>query len=221
MMRPFKNRADAGRALARTLSTYAAERESIVVLGLPRGGMPVASEVAQVLRAPLDVCVVRKVGVPGQPELAMGAVASGGVRVRNPDILRALYIPPETFDELADHEEEELRRREATYRKGRPPEPVAGRTAMLVDDGLATGATMRAAVRATRRRGAARVIVAVPVAAPDACHALAREADEVYCLLRPDPLGSIGHWYEDFDQVSDDEVRRCLERAAPIVASSH
>jgi putative phosphoribosyl transferase len=219
MMRKFKDRTAAGRALARALRSFRPD-PNLVVVALPRGGVPVGYEVARTLHAPLDVCVVRKLGVPGYPELAMGTIASGDVCVMNPDVLLHLKISRQAFDEIAETEGYELRRRELAYRDGQGPAGVAGRTVVLVDDGLATGATMRAAIASMRRRGAARVIVAVPVGAEATCRSLGDQADDVYCLLRPEPFGAIGEWYEDFPQLSDDDVRRCLRRAAAIPAAT-
>lgn len=210
---PFRDRADAGRYLTEKLHHYAG-RPDVLVLALPRGGVPVGYEVARALGAPLDVFLVRKVGVPGHEELAMGAVASGGVRVTNPSVFRQLGEPDALFDAAAAREERELRRREDTYRDGRPPPDVRGKTVILVDDGLATGASMRAAVVALRRLGPARVVVAVPVGAGETCDAFRDEADEVVCATEPDPFFAVGLWYEDFSQTTDDEVRDLLARAA-------
>jgi putative phosphoribosyl transferase len=208
----FRNRTDAGRQLAAELRAYA-NRPDVVVLGLPRGGVPVAFEVARALHAPLDVFLVRKLGVPGHEELAMGAIASGGVRVLNEEVVRALHIPEETIDAVAAEEQQELERRERTYRGDRPPADVRGRTVILVDDGLATGSTMRAAVAALRRQGPARIVVAVPVGAVDTCEELSAEADEAVCLRTPDPFYAVGIWYGSFSQTTDEEVREYLERA--------
>jgi predicted phosphoribosyltransferase len=213
----FEDRADAGRKLARQLAAYA-DRAGVLVLALPRGGVPVGFEVAKALRVPLDVFLVRKLGVPGHEELAMGALASGGVRVINKDVVRGLGIPEEILDEVAAEEGQELRRREHTYRGDRSPPDVKGRTVILVDDGLATGSTMRAAVAALRRLGPARIIVAVPVGAPDTCAELAEEADEAVCALTPEPFLAVGMWYEDFRQTTDEEVRDLLDRAANVPA---
>lgn len=209
----FHDRADAGRALAQHLARYAT-RGDITVLGLPRGGVPVAFEVAAALGAPLDVFVVRKLGTPGQRELAMGAIASGGVRVLNDDVVTALGITPEIIDAVAQSELHELERRERAFREGRPPADIKNRVAILVDDGLATGATMRAAIEAVRQLEPKRVVVAVPVGARDTCEELGRLADEVVCASMPVPFSAVGQWYTDFEQTSDDEVRALLRRAA-------
>ncbi|WP_437855935.1 phosphoribosyltransferase [Sorangium sp. So ce363] len=209
----FHDRSDAGERLGAQLDHYA-RRADVVVLGLPRGGVPVAFEVARRLGALCDVFVVRKLGVPGQEELAMGAIASGGVRVLNEEVVDALGF---TEREIADAElleREELERREREYRGGRPPLDIHGRVVILVDDGLATGATMRAAVKALRRLSPARIVVAVPVAAPSTCEALQGEADEVVCAVTPEPFVAVGLWYQDFSQTTDEEVRALLERAA-------
>lgn len=208
----FHDRADAGRALARALSAYA-NRPDVVVLALPRGGVPVGFEVARALDAPLDVFLVRKLGVPGQEELAMGAIASGHVRVLNDTVVRMLKISREAIDAVAAREQRELERREREYRDGRPPASVAGRTAILVDDGLATGSSMRAAVQALRQKGPHEIVVAVPVAAAETCEALRREVDDVVCAWTPEPFDAVGLWYDDFSQTSDAEVRELLERA--------
>jgi len=208
----FRDRADAGRRLAERLSAYAG-RDDVVVLALPRGGVPVAHEVARALGAPLDVFLVRKLGVPGHEELAMGAIASGGVRVLNHPVVESLGIPDDWIQSIAAKEAVELERREREYRGDRPPPELEGRTVILVDDGLATGSTMLAAVRAVRQERPARVVVAVPVAAPEVCQALRAEADEVVCPLTPDQLRSVGLWYDDFTQTTDEEVRRLLEGA--------
>jgi putative phosphoribosyl transferase len=205
----FRNRTDAGRQLAEKLAAYAG-RPEILVLALPRGGVPVAYEVARALGAPLDVFVVRKLGVPGYEELAMGAVATGGVRVLNDEIVQGLGISEHEIDAAVAREMQELARREQLYRGDRPPPEVGGRTVILVDDGLATGATMRAAVEASRQQQPARTVVAVPTASPDTCEALKAEADDVICDMTPDPFFAVGHWYEDFTQTTDDEVRELL-----------
>ncbi|ACL57298.1 erythromycin esterase family protein [Methylobacterium nodulans] len=209
--RVFQNRTEAGRVLAGRLTAYAG-RPDVVVLALPRGGVPVAAEVAKALRAHLDVFVVRKLGVPGHEELAMGAIASGNVRVLNSDIVSSLEIPSAVIDAVAAREEEELQRREQLYRCGQPPAEVQGRIVILVDDGLATGATMQAAIQAVRQRNPARIIVAVPTASRDTVERLEREADEIVCAIIPEPFWAVGASYRDFTQTSDDEVRRLLGR---------
>jgi putative phosphoribosyl transferase len=209
----FHDRTDAGRALADELQAYAG-RPDVIVLGLPRGGVPVAGEVARVLGAPLDVFVVRKLGVPGQPELAMGAIASGGVRVVNASVVKELSIPEDVIDRIATQEGSELERRERLYRGAAAAPEVAGKTAILVDDGLATGSTMRAAIAALRELAPARIVVAVPVGAQETCDEFRREVDEVACALVPSFFQAVGLWYEDFEQTPDSEVRAVLERAA-------
>jgi len=209
----FRNRSDAGRALGERLLAYAG-RPNLRILGLPRGGIPVAFEVAQRLEAPLDVFVVRKLGVPGQEELAMGAIASGGVRIVNQDVVSALGLSQRTLDRVAEAEQAELLRREQSYRGARPPLDVAGATVILVDDGLATGSTMRAAVAAVRQKRPDRIVVAVPVAAPSTRDEMAREVDEVVCVDTPDPFLAVGRFYDDFAQTTDAEVHDLLERAA-------
>jgi predicted phosphoribosyltransferase len=208
----FRDRREAGRFLASRLAHYAG-RPDVVVLALPRGGVPVAYEVARALNAPLDVFLVRKLGVPGHEELAMGAVATGGVRVLNERVVRALGMPEDVIDAVARREQAELARRERVYRQGRPPPDVRGKTVILVDDGLATGATMQAAIRALRQIQPARVVVAVPTASRDTCEALAQQVDEVVCATTPEPFYGVGAWYEDFSQTTDDEVRDMLARA--------
>ena len=191
-----------------------AGRGDVVVLALPRGGVPVAYEVAHMLRAPLDVFVVRKLGVPGHEELAMGAVASGGVRVLNDDVVRGLGIPDHLVDAVTTWERRELRRRERLYRGDRPAPDVRGKTVILVDDGLATGASMHAAIAALRQQGPARIVVAVPTAARETCDALRADVDDVICAITPEPFHAVGLWYEDFSQTTDEEVRELLARAA-------
>jgi predicted phosphoribosyltransferase len=221
MMHRFRDRTEAGRALARSLRHYRAMGRSVVVVALPRGGVPVGAEVARELAVPLDVCVVRKLGVPGQEELAMGAIAPGGVAVINREVVRRLGIPPHVIDQVATIERRELERRERAYADGRGAVPVAGANVILADDGLATGATMRAAVQAMRRAGAASVIVAVPVASADACRRLADEADDVVCLLKPEPFEAIGMWYDEFPQLTDEQVRRHLLRHPAPASARH
>jgi predicted phosphoribosyltransferase len=205
----FRDRTDAGRRLARRLTHYA-NRPGVLILALPRGGVPVAAEVARALNAPLDVYLVRKLGVPGHEELAMGAIASGGVRVVNEQVIQALGIPPSVIDRVAAEEQAELERRERLYRDARPLPPVAGRTVVLVDDGLATGTTMRAAIEALRRLGPARVVVAVPVGSVETCREFQEEADEAVCAETPEPFAAVGWWYGNFAQTTDDEVRDIL-----------
>jgi erythromycin esterase-like protein/predicted phosphoribosyltransferase len=208
----FHDRAHAGRLLAERLRDYAG-RDDVVVLALPRGGVPVGYEIAQALDAPLDVFLVRKLGVPGHEEYALGAIATGGIRVLNTQLVESLDLPTEWVEAIDAKERRELQRRERTYRGDRPPPDVAGRTVILVDDGLATGATMLAALHALRADEPARVVVAVPVADPDVCDGLRAVADDVVCLATPQPLRAVGVWYEDFSQTSDDEVRVLLEQA--------
>jgi len=209
----FRDRRDAGVRLAARLGAYAGRRD-VVVLALPRGGVPVASEVARALRAPLDVFLVRKLGVPFHRELAMGAIASGGVRVLNTAILEAFGILTEAVDAVAREEEAELARRECLYRGDRAAPDVRGKVIVLVDDGLATGATMRAAVTALRRLGPARIVVAVPTASAEACTEMAAAADEVVCAETPEPFLAVGASYEDFSETTDADVRRLLAQAA-------
>ena len=198
----FRDRAHAGRVLAAALARYAHRRD---------GGVPVGCEVARALGVPLDVFVVRKLGVPGHEELAMGAIASGGVRLLNEDVVALAGVSEEAIDEVAAREAAEIRRRERVYRGDRGPPDLRGRTVILVDDGLATGASMRAAAAAVRRQGPAWVVVAVPAAAADTCETLRGEVDELVCLMTPEPFHAVGLWYEDFSQTSDEEVRQLLE----------
>lgn len=211
----FANRREAGKVLADRLRAYAG-RDDVLVLGLPRGGVPVAYEVARSLGAALDVFVVRKLGVPQQPELAMGAIASGGVRVLNDDVVRWYRVPREAIEAVAQREERELARRERAYRNGRPAVPIEGRVVILVDDGLATGSTMRAAIAAIRRLNPSRVIVAVPVGARDTCEDLATLADGVVCARMPAAFSAVGLWYEDFSQATDAEVTGLLQEAGRV-----
>jgi putative phosphoribosyl transferase len=213
MERTFSNRTEAGRLLAEKLVKYAG-RADVIVLGLPRGGVPVAYEVAKRLGVPLDVFIVRKLGVPGFEELAVGAIASGGVRVLNQDVMRALPNAEATIESITARETAELERREQSYRAGRPAPELQDRIVILVDDGLATGATMRAAVKALRQSGAAKIVVAVPVGPPDTCREFEGEADETICASVPEFFQAVGQYYEDFSQTSDDEVRELLARAA-------
>src|SRR5260370_1702777 len=212
MQYPFRARSRAGQALARELKAYAG-RDDLIVLALPRGGVPVAFEVARALRAPMEVFVARKLGVPGHEELAMGAIASGGVLVLEPSVIEDLGIPPDVVAEAAAREEQERLRREREYRGDRPEPDVRGRTVILVDDGLGTGSTMRAAVAALRKLQPARIVVAVPVAAPSACSDLAPEVDEIVCARTPEAFRSVGSWYLDFSQTTDEEVRDLMARA--------
>jgi predicted phosphoribosyltransferase len=208
----FVDRRDAGRQLALRLAGYAG-REDVLVLALPRGGVPVAYEVAEVLDAPLDVFVVRKLGVPGHEELAMGAIASGGVVVLNEDVIEALQIPQEIIDAVAAREREEMLRREQAYRDDRPAPEIRGHCVILIDDGLATGASMFSAVESARQQGPSRVVVAVPVAAVQTAERLNAEVDEFIAVRTPTPFYGVGQWYDDFSQTSDEEVRKLLERA--------
>jgi len=203
--RAFEDRLEAGRELARLLATID-NPQDVVVLALPRGGVPVAYEIALALGAALDVFVVRKLGTPGHQELAMGAIASGGIRVLNDEVVHALGIRPDQIDAVARREQAELERRDASYRGGRPLRSLTGRTVILVDDGLATGSTMKAAVQAVKQQHPARVIVAVPVGAAETCRALGAIADQVICARTPTPFSAVGQWYRDFSQTSDDEV---------------
>ena len=207
----FRNRAEAGRLLAGHLRGYA-DRADVIVLALPRGGVPVAFEVAEALRAPLDVYVVRKLGVPGHEELAMGAIATGGVRVTNDEVVRYLNVPEVIIETVAGRETKELERREREYRGSRPAPELRGRTVILVDDGLATGSTMRAAAAAIRQQGPARIVVAVPVGAAQTCAEFREEVDEVICAVTPEPFHGVGQWYDDFTQTSDEDVHSFLGR---------
>jgi putative phosphoribosyl transferase len=207
----FENRARAGQLLGRELLHYAG-RNDVVVLALPRGGVPVAFEVATAIGAPLDLMLVRKLGTPGHEELAMGAIAPGGVRVLNADVVRSMGIPDRMIEAVTERERRELERRQREYRGDRPPPAVAGRRIILVDDGLATGATMRSAVKALREQQPARIVVAVPVAPIETVHTLRQEADEVVCLETPEPFWAIGNWYREFPQLTDREVKDLLDR---------
>src|ERR1700704_5233944 len=209
----FRDRREAGRLLAEKLATYA-NRPDVIVLALPRGGVPVAYEVARALRAPLDVFVVRKLGVPGYEELAMGAVATGGVRVLNEQLVKRLGIPDHLIDAVAAREQQELARRERLYRGGRPTPDVRGRTVILVDDGLATGATMSAAIAALRELRPARIVVAVPTASPETCEEMRSKADDVICAITPEPFNAVGRWYRDFSQTTDEEVSALVARTS-------
>ena len=208
----YRDRTEAGRRLAAELTDYA-DRPDVLVLALPRGGVPVAYEVAKALRAPLDIFLVRKLGVPGHEELAMGAIATGGVRVLNEDVMRYISIPDATIDAVAAKEQRELERREKLYRGDRPAPDVKGKTVILVDDGLATGSTMRAAAAALRQQKPARIVVAVPVSAVQTCDEYRMGVDEIVCAVTPEPFHAVGMWYEDFSQTTDEEVRDLLARA--------
>lgn len=208
----FKDRTEAGQRLAVKLAAYA-DRQNVLVLGLPRGGVPVAFEVANALKAPLDVFLVRKLGVPSQEELAMGAIASGGVRVLNQEIIEGLRLTEATIDRVAQKEQQELERRERLYRDNRPVPALQGRTVIVVDDGLATGATMRAAIEAVRQQQPARLVVGVPVSSFETCQEIGSEVDEIVCVETPRPFYSVGLWYKDFPQTTDEEVRDLLFKA--------
>jgi putative phosphoribosyl transferase len=209
---PFRDRDEAGRLLGSELARRLGNRRDIVVLALPRGGVPVGFAVAQALSAPLDVFVVRKLGVPGHEELAMGAIASGGVRVLNDEVLGYIPVTKEVIEDVATREQQELERRERAYRGNRPPLDVTGRVVIVVDDGLATGSTMRAAVQALRKKQPSSIIVAVPVAARQTCIDLRAEVDDLVCLRAPEPFQAVGLWYENFDQTTDEEVHDLLDR---------
>jgi predicted phosphoribosyltransferase len=211
----FHDRRDAGRLLAGKLMKYAG-RPDVLVLALPRGGVPVAFEVAQALGAPLDVFLVRKLGLPGREELAIGAIAPGGVRVLNREVVRGLGVTPSVIEEVAAREQEELERRLHLYRDDRPVPDVRGKTVILVDDGLATGSTMRAAVAALRQQHPGRIVVAAPVGAADTCAEFQAEADEAVCARTPEPFLAVGLWYRDFSQTTDEEVRQLLEQAEAL-----
>jgi putative phosphoribosyl transferase len=214
------DRREAGAILAEHLKEYA-QIKDLIVLALPRGGVPVAFEVAKALRAPLDVFVVRKLGVPGQEEFAFGAIASGGVKIVNPRLVKALHLSSNTIERIVERELAELERRERLYRGSRPPLNVAGKTVIIVDDGLATGATMRAAIAALRKQDPKRIIVGVPVASQQTCNELHHEAELlVVCAITPEPFYGVGMWYEDFSQTSDEEVRRLLELADRSASAS-
>lgn len=207
----FEDRVDAGQILANRLSKYADQKP--LVLGLPRGGVPVAFEVAKALKAPLDVYIVRKLGVPGQEELAMGAIATGDVRVLNQGVIDALQISEEAIETETSKEKEELKRREALYRRGRPTLDVTNRTVLLIDDGIATGSTIKAAIAALKKQKAGRIIIGVPVAPPSMIEELKKEVDEVVCVSAPEFFIAISLWYDEFPQISDDEVRELMEKA--------
>jgi len=216
----FIDRRDAGRVLASRLTKYAG-RDDVIVLALPRGGVPVAYEVASALGVPMDVFLVRKLGTPGHRELAMGAIASGGVRVLNEDVVHWYGISPSAIERIAREEEEELERRERAYRDDRPPSDFTNKAVILIDDGLATGSTMRAAAQAVRARRPARVVIAVPVGAPQTCAELAAVADEVICVRMPEPFSAVGQWYLNFNQTDDDEVRDLLQKSSVTPQTHH
>jgi len=215
----FRDRTDAGEQLAHRLRSYA-NRPDVIVLALPRGGVPIGYEIARELNAPLDVFLVRKLGVPGNEELAMGAVATGGIRVLNEEVVRSLHIPESVIDAVAAWEEEELGRRERLYRDERHEPYLTGRTVILVDDGVATGATMMAAIKALRQQRPTRIVAAVPTAPPGTCREMKVHADEVVCAITPEPFYSVGYWYADFSQTSDEDVRDLLARIAPDVVGT-
>jgi len=214
----FANRREAGQTLAQRLQAYKG-RDDVVVLALPRGGVPVAFEVARELGAPLDVFVVRKLGVPAHRELAMGAIASGGVRILNDDVVRWYGIPTAAIDAVAREEQSELERRERLYRADLPPLDLRDRVVLLIDDGLATGSTMKAAVEAVRLHQPSRIVVAVPVGSPETCQEFSEVADEIVCARTPQPFSAVGQWYRDFSETSDDEVRTLLREERALVAT--
>jgi len=216
----FRNRIDAGRELAAALAKYA-NRPDVIVLGLPRGGIPVAAEVARALHVPLDVFVVRKLGVPGHEEYAMGAIASGGVRLLDRRTVAAAGLTPAQVESVTAAERAELERRERSYRGDRPFPDLTGKTVILVDDGLATGASMRAAIEALRQERPARIVVAVPVAAPETCQAFRHVADEIVCAATPEPFYAVGRWYDDFSQTTDQEVHELLASARAPAPQPH
>ncbi|OEU44026.1 phosphoribosyl transferase [Methanosarcina sp. Ant1] len=211
----FNDRADAGKKLAKKLSEYA-NRSDVIILALPRGGVPVAFEVAKELNVKMDVFIVRKLGVPGNEELAMGAIASDNTRVLNEDVIRSFQIPQSVIDEVAVNELRELERRERLYRGNRPKPDISGSTVILIDDGLATGATMRAAAAAVKTKNPAKIVIAVPTAASDTCSAFENEVDKTICVATPEPFYGVGAWYEDFSQTTDKEVCELLNKAAKI-----
>ncbi|BAY61083.1 phosphoribosyltransferase [Calothrix brevissima NIES-22] len=214
----FRTRTEAGKLLARELAAYA-DCKDLLVLGLPRGGVPVAYEVAKALDAPLDICIVRKIGVPGHQELAMGAITSGGIRVLNSDVINSLAITSQTINQVAADEWQELQRRDRVYRGDRPPLNVENRTVILVDDGIATGSTMLAAITLLKQQEPHRIVVAVPVAPPDTCEKLSEKVDEVVCLKMPEQMYAVGVWYEDFSQTTDEEVRYFMSQQSQLMAA--
>src|SRR6218665_404821 len=216
----FQDRRDGGRVLAERLGAWRG-RADVVVLALPRGGVPVGFEVARALGAPLDIFLVRKLGMPGDEEVALGAIAAGGVRVLDRELIEQCGIGPETLARLTEREEREIARRNRLYRGERPAPDAHGRTVILVDDGLATGATMRAAVEALRKEAPARLIVGVPVAAKETCEALRDEVDDIICARTPEPFWAVGDWYQDFEQTSDEEVQQLLQQAAQEHVGAH
>jgi putative phosphoribosyl transferase len=218
-VQPFGDRREAGAVLADKLAKYS-RRNDVVVLALPRGGVPVAHEVAQKLQAPLDIFLVRKLGVPGHEELAMGAIASGGVRVLNADVVRWYGLSDEVINHVARREQVELERREGEYRRGRAPVALNGKVVLLIDDGLATGSTMKAAVKAVRAHAPSRIVVAVPVGAADTCAAFTDIADEIVCARAPEDFRAVGLWYRNFSQTSDREVRELLDRTREPLESA-
>lgn len=211
----FRTRTEAGKILARELTAYT-DCKDLLVLGLPRGGVPVAYEVAKALDAPLDICLVRKLGVPGHKELAMGAITSGGIRVLNYDVVSSLGITSETIDQVTADELQELQRRDRAYRGDRPPLNVKNLTVILVDDGIATGSTMRAAITGLQQQQPKRMVVAVPVAPPESCEELSNLVAEVVCLKIPERMYAVGVWYEDFSQTTDEEVRYLLAKQSAV-----
>ena len=215
---PYDDRRHAGVELGRHLTGRVGRRDDVLVLALPRGGVPVAYEVARALDAPLDVFLVRKLGLPGHPELAMGAIASGGVRVLNDEVVSWYGVPQAAIDRVARKEQAELERRERAYRDGHPPAPLKGRAVVLVDDGVATGSTMKAAVQAVRAHAPSCIVVAVPVGSPETCREFAAVADEIVCARSPERFHAVGQWYRDFSQTTDGEVRHLLRGAAQPVA---
>jgi len=211
----FNDRADAGKKLAKKLSEYA-NRSDVIILALPRGGVPVAFEVAKELNVKMDVFIVRKLGVPGNEELAMGAIASDNIRVLNEDVIRSFQIPQSVIDEVVVNELRELERRERLYRGNRPKPDISGSTVILIDDGLATGATMRAAAAAVKTKNPAKIVIAVPTAASDTCSPFENEVDKTICVATPEPFYGVGAWYEDFSQTTDKEVCELLNKATKI-----